>query len=404
MAWVRKREIPGKEPGSSNSSSAITPPEEASTRLYTGNAGRTGSTTCRVVVTSVGEATPAASAAVAKGLGLPTDQIVACCYRAPAVLVDEIDRDRAEQIAELLASIGFEIDIQPDDAAPPGPQFCYDVALYLREPARLQDCADVLADFIGTGTDEALGLLMRPPGVVLGNVSRATVDAFARRLPEGTELLWSRPEEARYVCLVLPGSPLLQRSVWDDLSRHGYDVQGQEGIVAADVDHATARALWQRHHAGGVLQVVNQDFLRFDVRLIEPAQANPDSDTVTAALANHTDIPAELYAAVLSEAPITLVEALPNTDLSACLEALHGADLKVAAECITFQACQLALTRAPGSVEQPILTQLSLSAARHPDPSGYYRLDPPLNDLQARSLHAVLADHGIDTVYCEVGQ
>lgn len=400
MALVRKPEISGREPGSSLRTASSEP---TSGRAHA-DADQSAPVNCRVVVESVGDATPAASAAVAKGFGLPTDQVVACCYRAPAVLVEGIDRHRAEEIARLLESIGFKIDIQREDTSPPGPQFCHDVALYLREPAQLHECAATLANFVGTDPDEALGLLMRPPGVVLGNVSRATIDAFARRLPDGAELSWSRPEDARYVCLVLPGAPLLQRSVWDDLRRLGYEVEGQEGIVAGDVDHATARQLWQRHHAGGVLQVVNQDFLRFDVRLIESVEAESHSEAISGALARHTDIPPHLYAAVLSEAPITLIEALPHADLPECLQALHEAGLKVAAECITFQACRLALTRSPTGTEESLLAQLDLKPSREPDANGCYPLDPPLNDLQARSLHTMLADRGIETIYCEVEQ
>ena len=66
----------------------------------------------RILIKSVGTARPSASAAVAKGLGLPASTVIARLYRAPAVLVDGIDEPVAERMAGFLGDIGYEAEVQ----------------------------------------------------------------------------------------------------------------------------------------------------------------------------------------------------------------------------------------------------------------------------------------------------
>lgn len=48
-----------------------------------------------VVVQSIGSATLTSAAAVAKGLGISAAEVVNCLYKAPAVLVDKVERNLA---------------------------------------------------------------------------------------------------------------------------------------------------------------------------------------------------------------------------------------------------------------------------------------------------------------------
>ena len=275
----------------------------------------------RVVVASVGKAAPAASSALARGLGIPAARVVACLYRAPAVLIDGIGREVAQTMVGLLGRLGYVAEAQPESAPAPGPCHLFDVALHIADPHQA----------------DAMAMLLDPPGVVLGAISAATVAAFRARLPDGVEAIASRPEDARYQLYLGDGPEVIKARLRADLAALGFDGRVGNGLVATGVSHRTARDLWQRHQAGGLLRVVNEDFLRFDLVLHGANGADPQAPEVIEALSVIADMPAEAIPMVFAAPPIVLCSGLTLAGVGSRLPALAELGLDVRAELTTFQ-------------------------------------------------------------------
>jgi len=109
----------------------------------------------RILIKSVGTARPSASAAVAKGLGLPASTVIARLYRAPAVLVDGIDEPVAERMAGFLGEIGYEAEVQGMSEPAPVPAPLNDVAVYIEDARQFQQVVEKLASFLGVAEPDA---------------------------------------------------------------------------------------------------------------------------------------------------------------------------------------------------------------------------------------------------------
>lgn len=356
----------------------------------------------RIVVESIGTAGPAAAAAVAKGLGIPVSRAVACLYRAPAVLADEVPSETADEMVRLLERIGFSARAESRDAPPPRPNELLDVALHVADVGALHDAAEALGVFTASDAGAALEMILAPPGLVLGAVSAATVEALRARLPEGVELVAARPETSRYHVFLLDGPPVVRERLMPDLARLGVSPDAQPGLVAMDLPHEAVRDLWRVHQAGGMVRVVNTAFLRFDVVLVGAGGADPDDPAVADALAEEAGMPADAVAAVLGELPVTLSEGVGSETLAERLERLTAVGLEVRAELTTFQQLGLEVqsARVPGALAA-VLRRFGLLAEGDRSPACPFVLDRRLPELQARVLRAALEDAGAEVAWLE---
>ena len=344
----------------------------------------------RVVVTSIGAAGPAAAAAVAKGLGVPVNQAVACLYRAPAVLAEGVEPRAAEAMVRLLEGIGFSAEAVPQDAPPPPPARLFDVALHVAEPRAVPAAAEALAGFTGMARDAALQMILTPPGLALGGVSAATVEAFRARLPEGVEAVAARPEDSAYHLFLLDGPAVVRARLMPDLAALGVAADAAPGLVATEVPHATVQGLWRRHQAGGMLRAVNAAFLRYDIVATGRGRADPGDAALAEALERLTGMPAELAPVALAELPLTLIEHVRPGEVAESLAALTALGLEVRAEATTFQRLGLEVLEAPDPAAlRAALAGFGLAPAAPP-----FRLEARLPELQARILRAALEDAG----------
>jgi hypothetical protein len=67
----------------------------------------------RVRVMSVGTARAASARVIADGFGLHPEDAIARIYRAPSVLVDNVNTEVADQLVGLLSDIGLEVSVGP---------------------------------------------------------------------------------------------------------------------------------------------------------------------------------------------------------------------------------------------------------------------------------------------------
>ena len=358
----------------------------------------------RVLVKSVGTARPATAAAIAKGLGLPAATVVSRLYRAPSVLVDGIDETLANRMSSLLDDIGYETEVQQESEPAPTPSELHDVAVYLHDPRKLETATCRVAAFLGISESDASQMLLTPPGVVLGSVSEATIDAFRREMADQVSILSSRPDKALYALFLNSEPGVVQNQILADIRKAGVERLARDGLVASEVDHDTAVALWKRHQASNQFRIVNQDFLRFDLILQKPSRDQLPGDAWIEVLEKHAGVPADMADEVLAAAPIRLIESVPNAGIGDYLETFAEAGLQLRADLITFQMLGIRILSCKNRLLlQEVLERFGLWPAGKTLPRTPFDLDGVMPELRARVIGAALEDTSAVVEFTESG-
>lgn len=339
----------------------------------------------RILIKSVGTARPSASVAIAKGLGLPASTVIGRMYRAPSVLVDGIDATIANNMAGMLTEIGYQAEVQDMTMPAPDTVPLYDVAIYIKDTGHVQGMVKKLAAFVGVSESKATELILTAPGVVLGSVSEVTVKAFADHMGPGVCILSSRPDTALYHIFVGHEDGLVQKRILADMTSAGLDLCGTDDVVAVNVEHSKAQELWRRHQGSGMLKVVNQDFLRYDLVLCDWDEKHQADTRQTEVLEQVAGIPSELVQEVLRATPITLLESLPNEEVGQRLAEFSELGFNVRADLITFQMLGLEVQSVPqpGALKR-VLVDFGLQAPSQSLPRTPFLVTGMMPELQAR--------------------
>jgi hypothetical protein len=298
-----------------------------------------------IVINSIGTATLGSAAAVAKGLGITAAQVVNCLYKAPAILVDKVEQQLATQLTRLLTDIGYDAKVVAQDelskqASPP----LFDIAVYLKDAQQFAAAVKKISGFIGLGEEDASRMLLSPPGVVLGSVSQASVDAFKRYVGDLVDIIAAPQTDARYDLFLGECADIVKNRLLEDLQKNNVMILAQSGLIASGLDSQQINIIWNRHKTNSNLRVVNQAFLRFDL-VLQPL-SSPLTSTQIRFLNQLAEIPEEYIADVVASAPVTLLESVSAKKTADCLETFHSIGLEVNAELISFQTLGLRIVDA----------------------------------------------------------
>lgn len=347
----------------------------------------------RVIISSVGTATPQSAASIAIGLGVPVQRVLEAFYRAPTVLVDGLSSEMADHMVSLLNGIGCSVSAESEAEAIPAQSKLFDVALYISDTARFAEITSALATFLGASDEQAAKLISTPPGIVLGSVSAATVDALAGRLGDGAELTRADPDAAVYDVFLGQCDYHIRRRLFSDLKTRGFSPVAEAGCILGGLNKLDADRLWAAHKAGGQLAVVNREFLRFDIVLTGGAL----DEKSHMALTEIAGIPDRFVAQVFDALPITIVEAVRQCELEEMMTALTAAGLDVRADLVTFLHLGLEITDAPGAVSVgKLLTSLGLKQPATGRLNLPLRLPFHFPEVQARVLRDTLIAQGLE--------
>lgn len=308
----------------------------------------------RLVVESIGSASPGLAGVLASQLGMPAPQVARALYKAPAVLLDKLSITHARGLADILCQAGMEIRVEPSRNPPPVTARSLDIALYLHDPACLASCCEHLSRFLGCTPLAARNLLTAPPGVVLGDVTQATADALQRVLGDlPVEVICSARQQARYQLFIDRQQGHAMNSLLSDLQRMGIHSHDSSALAEAEFDHQQGQYLWRRHQSAGGLRLIDKAFLRYDLVL---EQAGPDSrlDQLPAL----AGLPADLVPCVLENLPVVVEEGVSTEALPGRLSAWSAAGMTVKAQLASLRCCRLVIQSCP----QPVLCRELLLA------------------------------------------
>jgi len=337
-----------------------------------------------VVITSVGSAGARAAGALAAGLGLPLEAAAAAIFRAPTTVASGLSPAASHELATLMRKLGLVAEVVSDGCTVL-PGRLLDVAAVIVDATRIDAAVSVLADMLGMAAEQAIELLVTPPGVILGGVSEATVDALRARLPEGVlRLVTADPAISRYALFAAGLARNDEALLEAELGQRPTAVDG--GVVAFGLSRSHCDGLWRRFARHGGLRIVHEAFLLYDIEL---SAVEADHAGAAAALQRLAQVPAAALPALLQLLPVTIEEDLGHNEIGPRLQAYAESGLQVTARLSSFDNRVLELVTAPPAAR----ALLRLTGSTRPP----LRL-PPLGAARARVLRARLEATGAEVV------
>lgn len=332
-----------------------------------------------LLITSIGGASPKAASVLSQALDMPVETVVDALYRAPARLLAGLPAADAAHLAGVIQTLGVEVAMTPAGPAPArAPSM--DLAGELVDLDAADAVAQALGRFLGMEPSAALGLLLTPPGVILGNVTQATVSALEAALPPGAvRLTASRPDTAGFALFASGLSPL-QAGILRPRLPAGAEIASGGSATVFDLTRTEADALWRRLKAPEQVRIVDQAFLRFAIELLA---APADGAEALEALAG---VPAEDYDLLRQALPVPIEAGVTFADLEDRMAAYETAGLRVRAELETFALQALDILSAPAE---------ALAALDLPGPA-------PLTTAPMPRPHARLARRRLEAAGAEV--
>lgn len=267
--------------------------------------------------------------------------------QAPSELALLDSAEAAGQVADMLAACGLRAEVQPAaESFRPG-RGEFDVALFIQDVERAGDIIDAVRALLGVSARAAADIVCASPPVLLGKVSRATVEALRERFEAlGGSLAASATATARYDLIVHACPPRVRSHLLSPTYPHAVSgADSGEALIITDLSRAEAeQALAELSTYSARAAVVDRAFERFDIKL----DACPATAKAEQCLIALTGMPAPVAARVASNTPIILASDLTREDATDALARLTAVGAMATAEMITFHRYAVRIEQAPG--------------------------------------------------------
>jgi hypothetical protein len=294
-----------------------------------------------LTIKSIGRAGFSDCVELASRLELAPVPFIKSVYQAPFVVTLERPDGDHRSIQNDLRDRGFEIDdaiAQTEES-----KALYDVAVVLDLRRSVEPVLDVLSHFIGAPSNEILGMLLRPPSLVLGDVTKATVEALNFRLDGLSAKLLSSEKVAALYDLFLPELDYFTLQSIESAAGRKATPESLEWRIIKDLSFERANVLWRQfgHHAG--VQIVNQDFQVWDIWL----DSVPTEEIALDRLAQIAGIPANACRRIVKHLPIVIKSSVTSETVRDLQEKLTAESIATRAELATLRNFAVTLIDAP---------------------------------------------------------
>lgn len=342
-----------------------------------------------LILKSPGDVDMAGIAALSKALQKPVGVVSRAIYQTPSVLMRGIDPRHRDELGEHCAALGLDVTFGPNDVVLPLDPVRYDVGLHVNESACIPEATGILARLLGVGPDKAFRLLATPPGLILGDVSRAAADVLAQRFGRGCTVSAAVSGEGPFD-LFLPENARIDRELEERCA-------GRRGLVMLALDAQEAREIFPRLPKGAA-RLIPRALLRFDVVLMPREKV---AETAVAWLQAETGGSQTEVRRMLAHAPIALREALDFMEAAVAQAASAAAGVPTEIEAHGFLHNDIVVTEAPDRAAlEDVLSAAGLNMpVRLPG-----RIAENLSDLDARWLAHRLDAAGVRFLFQESAQ
>lgn len=314
----------------------------------------------RIIVNSIGDAGARMVGVLKKVLPHSEARLAALLYQAPAELITGLSRAQAEQINELLRSIGLDSQVlgkserfAPGDAS-------YEVALAIKDTGNMVAIVQLIMELLGVKLEKAREIVCSTPTVLMGSVSASTVDALRRRFaPLGVELDVSQPASAAFDLFLGACSPRDRQRVKQMLRDASIPLlDGPEAepqpLLAVGLSKRQADTLWEQLRRTSLpVRLVNRDFERFDLRLDQA----PQSPAMVEFLVTTTGMPERIVPKVLAKTPIVIQQNIPFAKMTDYLETIADLGGKGSGHLLAFQIFSIVVEKVGNAASTTRLLQ-----------------------------------------------
>ena len=347
-----------------------------------------------IVVRSIGRASPAVCQQIGAVLSLPAAAIIKRIYQAPAVLMEGLNYDDGCKIRHVLDEAGLVVDLEPEpvDIGPAAALF--DVAVHIQDIEEFTEVQARLAEFLGCQPEEAERLLETPPGVVLGDVSEATVQALAQRLDGlSTNVAHADKQQSLYDLFLLEADRAVRSAMLRDLRTSGETCDNSaHAVIHRGLSYDAAAAIWRRYQSTGSFRVINQAFEQWDIVL----DGSDGSIASLDALSLAAGIPREVCPKLMGHLPLVVEESVSNAALQKRLQIYANGRLDVRAVLTTLRPVKLTIINAPAKPSLDPFRKSRIDNENHGLHSYPFVWPDLLYDLQARRLKQRLGAAGYE--------
>ncbi|MFA0961050.1 hypothetical protein AB9P05_04540 [Roseivirga sp. BDSF3-8] len=347
-----------------------------------------------VVITSIGNASPARIKPVAEKLEMPYEFMLRLIYNAPVVFVRNLDAESAPKAAALLRQIGLEATHMPAEEVPVYQNPRVDVSLYLHDVLQLPATVKSLAEFIGCPYQEAMKVLNNYPALVLGGVSPATAEALASRV--NAEVTYADPTQSAYTLEVAGTDRMVLHQVHRTLSTMGVALEPGQQLFRG-LTYTQGQTVWKKFQSTGAILLMNQSFERYEVLLDALDQSVPGHRRQ---LVNLTGMPEEIVDEVLENLPVQLEASVSAQHIEQKLKDYQTAGLLCSSRRLTNTPRQLMVDEIQSQEQARKVLSRFVPADQLPHPIRTpWQAPVPLSDLMARYAVQELEAAGCDADY-----
>jgi hypothetical protein len=293
----------------------------------------------RVIILSIGTATPIVVKALSETFGINHELLFKMLYNAPAIFLEDVDELLAQKANDLLVELGLEALIQNTSEAPPLPTEPVDIAVYITDPRNLTKVNKQLAEFLGCTDNDALQLLLNEPSVVLGGVSMATAESLQKRVD--AEVIASNPKQDLYTLELTASDENSRLKLIHLLKNQGIIIPKGENKWVTNLTYDHLNKFLTHYRSQNNLKIYNQSYSRYRI-LLNEFDLNESSQTQF--LIHQIGMPADALEEISANLPVIIDDSINFNQLREKLALYTQAGLNCSEERIPFGKYLISVT------------------------------------------------------------
>jgi len=325
--------------------------------------------TSSVIIDSIGTAKPIASKILSDAFEIPQELITKLIYGAPSVLLHKVDEKIANKATKTLSQLGLEVRVQDASIPVPTDTTTYDISIYIEDIALLPLITKQVSEFLGCGLKEAFHLLTQESGIVIGGVSKATVDAFSKRID--AKVVASQASKDTYTISVDTTDKSLLKQLCSELKTMPPFI---------NIPYKTSQNLWRKYGSNSHLSILNESHQRFEIVLENVVATHPEYRKT---LLEKVGMPEAIIDTVLQNLPVQLEEGLPIQEAIQVIEDYKENGLACSIKPLPTADCSIEIEITDLESTQSLLSQF-VSKDQLPVVEGQKWTSPPLKRLIVR--------------------
>lgn len=335
--------------------------------------------TSSVIINSIGTAKPIASKILSDAFEIPQELITKLIYGAPSVLLHKVDEKLADKATKTLSQLGLEVSVQDASVSVSTNNASYEISVYIEDIEALPTVTRQVSDFLGCSLKEAFHLLAEPSGIVIGGVSKATVDAFSKRVD--ARVVASQITNDTYTITIQPDEDILVQQISKELKTKEYPF--------VNISYTDSQRIWRKYGTSNKITICNESHLRYELLL---EKVNPSNPRYKETLTTTIGMPEEIIDTVLANLPVQLEEGITIQETIALIETYKMAGLQCSCRPLPTTDTQVNINPIVNlEATQNLLSQF-IAEDQLPSKEGQSWTSPYIKKLIARYIESKLTE------------